>query len=165
MKSFLKYILFIPLIFSGYLYAQNNRYLKELSLLTIKNQQFDSIVFLSIHQLRNCNYYSKAFAFRITFKEIGDSVYIDIAVVHDKKTALTDHYWNPFGYFYFCEHLFVVFCDTLPYLFEQERERKQFWINDKPDILLTADYPEWLYLLLDNQFFLQKYINECGKKP
>jgi len=164
MKLFIKYFLFIPLIFSGYLYAQNSRYLKELSLLTIKSQQFDSIISNSICCLKNCNYYSKAIVFRVTIAEIRDSTYIDIAAVHDKKIALTDRYSNPFGYYFFCEHLFIVFCDTLPDIFEQEQFKKQFWINDKPDILLIADYPEWLYLFQDNKFFLKKAINECNKK-
>ncbi|MGB4293551.1 MAG: hypothetical protein WBJ37_11805 [Bacteroidales bacterium] len=164
MKLFIKYFLFIPLIFSGYLYAQNSRYLKELSLLTIKSQQFDSIISNSICCLKNCNYYSKAIVFRVTIAEIRDSTYIDIAAVHDKKIALTNRYGNPFGYYFFCEHLFIVFCDTLPDIFEQEQFKKQFWINDKPDILLIADYPEWLYLFQDNKFFLKKAINECNKK-
>jgi len=164
MKLFIKNFLFIPLIFSGYLYAQNSRYLKELSLLTIKSQQFDSIISNSICCLKNCNYYSKAIVFRVTIAEISDSTYIDIAAVHDKKIALTDLYGNPFGYYFFWEHLFIVFCDTLPDIFEQEQFKKQFWINDKPDILLIADYPEWLYLFQDNKFFLKKAINECNKK-
>lgn len=164
MKLFIKYFLLIPLIFSGYLYAQNSRYLKELSLLTIKSQQFDSIISNSICCLKNCNYYSKAIVFRVTIAEVRDSTYIDIAAVHDKKIALTDRYGNPFGYYFFCEHLFIVFCDTLPDIFEQEQFKKQFWINDKPDILLIADYPEWLYLFQDNKFFLKKAINECNKK-
>ena len=165
MKSFLKYFLLLPLLFSsGYLYSQNSRYLKELSLLTIINQQFDSIAYSSICRLKNCDSYSKAIVFRVTFAEIRDTTYIDIASVHDQKIALTDRFWNPFGYFLFCEHLFIVFCDTLPNVFEQEQLKKQFWINDKPDILLIADYPEWLYLYRDNRFVLKKSINECDKK-
>lgn len=166
MKLFIKYFLFIPLIFSGYIYAQNGRYLKELSLLTNKSKQFDSIISNSICSLKNCDYYSKDIVFRVTIAEIRDSTYIDIAAVHDKKIALTDLYSNPFGYFFSCEHLFIIFCDTLPLpnIFEQEQIKKQFCINDQPDILLFADYPEWLYLFQDNKFFLKKAINECSKK-
>lgn len=165
MKSILKYFLFIILVFNGDLYSQNSRYLKELSQLKTKNLQLDSIISNSICCLKNCDYYSKSIVFRVTVAEIKDSTYIDIAAVHDQKTALTDKYWKPFGYYFFCEHLLFVFCDTLPpSIFEQEKSKKQFWINNKPDILLTADYPEWLYLYQDKKFILKKTINECGKK-
>ncbi len=164
MKAFLIYLLIIPLIFNGDLFSQNNRYNKELPLLITKNQEFDSIITDIVCCLKKCSYYSKAIVFSITIVEKNDSIFIDIAANHDPKVVLTDRYWKPYGYFLCSEHLFFVFCDNLPNIFEIAKTKKMFVINDAIDILLIADYPEWLYLYTSNKFVLKKLVNECGNK-
>lgn len=121
----------------------------------------DSIISNTICRLKKCNNYTKAIVFNIINVKKNDSLFIDIMAVHDQKTALTDRYWKPYGYFSFNNHLFFIFCDSLPDIFKETKEKKIFTINDTPDILLVADYTEWLFFYGRNKFYLRKVINEC----
>ena len=115
MKLFIKYFLIIPLIFNGVLFAQSNKYDKELTLLKIKSQQLDSIINNAVCCLKDCNYYSKAIVFSIVIIEKSDSVFIDLSANYDLKTTLIfERYVNLYGYFYYKEHLFVVFFNNSP---------------------------------------------------
>lgn len=163
MKSLLKNLLIIPLIFNGVLFAQYNTYDKELTLLKIKSQQLDSVITNAVCCLKDCDYYSKAIVFSIVIIEKSDSIFIDLSANYDLKTTLIfEQYVNLYGYFYCKEHLFVVFFNNSPFnFFEITKFKRKFVV---PDIgSPVSDYPEWLYLYWDNRFVLKKAINECGK--
>ncbi|MCK9618286.1 MAG: hypothetical protein M0R21_10690 [Lentimicrobiaceae bacterium] len=164
MKSFLKHLLIIPLIFNGVLFAQCNKYDKELTLLKIKSQQLDSVITNAICCLKDCDYYSKAIVFSIVIIEKSDSVFIDLSANYDLKTTLIfEQYVNLYGCFYYKEHLFVVFLNNPPInFFETTKSKRKFVIHDIGSPV--SDYPEWLYLYTSNKFILKKLVNECGNK-
>ena len=164
MKAYLIYLLIIPLIFKGDLLSQNNKYDKELSLLIIKNQQFDTLISNAICCLKKCDYYSKAIVFSVIIGKKNDSTYVDLAANHDLGTTLIfERHWKLYGYFFFNGHLFVVFYDNLPNMFfEVAKTKKEFVINT--DVSPVSDYTEWLYFYKDDRFVLKKVINKCDKE-
>lgn len=163
MKIFLWFLLILFLC-TGDLFSQNRKYNKELPLLEIKDQIFDTIVSNAVYSLRKCQNYSKTIVYRITIVNEADSIFIDLAAAHDQKTILSDRYWNPYGYFTRKNHLFFVFCDNLPDFLGESKTKKTFIINDPIDFILAADYTEWLYLYLNKKFMLNRVINECHNR-
>jgi hypothetical protein len=161
MKKIIMSLIIFLLVFEGNLFLQNKKYNKELPLLSITNQQFDTLISDAVCSLKKCDYYSKAIVFSVTIGKKNDSLYVDLIANPNQQVVLMNSHKNPLGYFFNNQHLFFVFCDTLPNIFKKTKTKKIFIINDTQDFWFVADFTEWLYLYHNDRFSLKEVIGPC----
>jgi hypothetical protein len=167
-----KNILIILLSLSCLLsYGQHKN--KEINLieLNINDNKLDDVLDSIISQEKKCNYYNCDLVFGITINKSEEDAYLVIDSLLDENIALG---LNPYGYFYYDKHLFLVDGDMESQLLDKTKKNKKFKYleydptykpknGEKKKIFVFTDdsFSQWEFLYRNQKLLLQKKTSSC----
>lgn len=146
---------------------------KEINLiqLNISNTELDSTLDLIINQEKKCSYYSCDLLFGITINKNKEDTYLVIDSLLDENIALG---LNPYGYFYYKNHLFLVDGDMENQLLNKAEKKRKFKYleydptyqpknGEKKKIFVFTDdsFSQWEFLYTDQRLLLKKKTSFC----
>ena len=135
-------------------------YDKGLLKLVTANIRLEETLVRSVEYLKRCKNYDSTIVFKLVTVKGEGGTFLSISCSRSKDILLNDKR-NPYGYFVFHEHLFIVCGDTSTTWFSHGSDKELFSINREPAIYMVEEPPEWLYEFTGDRFSLRKMINEC----
>ena len=130
--------------------------------LTISSPQLDSILSDCISQFEKHNVYSENISLAVITKEVDDNIFYDFTFVYDidYKIGNVYHTEPKIAYLKYKKHDVFVFYDSkIPFGFINTGIFKKVKLKYY-DFFPVADFPEWLYYVKDDIFYLYKKINQ-----
>lgn len=163
--KYLKIIFFILLTsvqLIGYSQDYGQTSYVDFRILTISSPQLDSILSDCISQFEKYNVYSENISLAVITKEVDDDIFYDFTFIYDIDYEMGNafHTKPMIAYLKFKKHDVFVFYDSkIPFGFintgiSQKVKLKHY------GFFPVADFPEWLYYVKDNIFYLYKKINQ-----
>ena len=155
-------ILLIAAHFIGYSQNYEQYSSVDFQTLTISSPQLDSILSDCISQFEKHDAYSENISLAVITKEVDDSIFYDFTFIYDIDYEMGNafHTKPMIAYLKFKKHDVFVFYDSkIPFGFintgiSQKVKLKHYCFFP------VADFPEWLYYVKDNIFYLYKNINQ-----
>ncbi|NCT18964.1 MAG: hypothetical protein GW771_12110 [Flavobacteriia bacterium] len=154
---------------SGYSQHKN----KEINLvqLGINNTELDLALDSIINQEKKCSYYTCDLIFGITINKNEEDTYLVIDSLLDKNIAFG---LNPYGYFYYKKHLFLVDGDVSSQLLDRTEKKRNFKYleydptyipknGEKKKIFVFTDdsFSQWEFLYKNQKLLLKKKTSSC----
>ena len=130
--------------------------------LTISSPQLDSILSDCISQFEKRNDYSENISLAVITKEVDDNIFYDFTFVYeiDYKIGNVYHTEPKIAYLKYKKHDVFVFYDSkIPFGFINTGIFKKVKLKHY-GFFPVADFPEWLYYVKDDIFYLYKKINQ-----
>ena len=161
----LKIIFSILLIAAHFIgYSQNYEQYSNVDFLTltISSPQLDSILSDCISQFEKCDVYSENISLAVITKEVDDSIFYDFTFIYDIDYEMGNafHTKPMIAYLKFKKHDVFVFYDSkIPFGFINTGISQKVKLKHYCFFPVT-DFPEWLYYVKDDIFYLYKNINQ-----
>ena len=159
-------IIFLVLLIAAHLAGYSQDYEKysnvDFLTLTISSPQLDSILSDCISQFEKCDVYSENISLAVITKEVDDSIFYDFTFIYDIDYEMGNafHTKPMIAYLKFKKHDVFVFYDSkIPFGFINTGISQKVKLKHYGFFPVT-DFPEWLYYVKDDIFYLYKNINQ-----
>ena len=155
-------ILLIAAHFIGYSQNYEQYSSVDFQALTISSPQLDSILSDCISQFEKCDVYSENISLAVITKEVDDSIFYDFTFIYDIDYEMGNafHTKPMIAYLKFKKHDVFVFYDSkIPFGFINTGISQKVKLKHYGFFPVT-DFPEWLYYVKDDIFYLYKNINQ-----
>lgn len=160
---------FFIFCFCGFsVFAQHMEKYNELTRLKIADKDICPILDSIVSHEKECEYYSDSLMFSIHIRNSENKFFISIESIMDSNIVQG---LNPYGYFYFKDHLMFVDGETCQELFLKTKETKLFQYIDydpayqeKEEVIqvYTDDsYSQWLYWYINGKLTLEDKSSSC----
>lgn len=152
-------------------YSQHKNKEANLIQLNIENNELNNTLDSIINQEKKCSYYSCDLIFGITLNKSNQDAYLVVDSLLDENIALG---LNPYGYFYYKKHLFLVDGDIASQLLSKTEKIKKFKYliydptykpknGEKKKIFVFTDdsFSQWEFLYSNQKLLLKKKTFSC----
>ena len=182
MKKVLKFfITFMLCINSVNVFAQYIEKQIDLYHLSFENKNLTTILDSIILHEKKCNYYDCNLLFSFRIQEFEDNYILIVIESNNNKDLLMRH--NPYGFFYYQNHMFIVIGDNLEELFsicgqkvsfkyleidldyyiEQSKKQKynKNTIIELP-FIIDDSFSQWSYIYNNGEFIFEGKSSFCN---
>lgn len=174
MKLNLIYILSIFCFYSSTVFSQHSRETCDLHLLSITDTPLISILDSITSFEKKCDYYNDSLFFTVNVRKINDTNDIyELYVASSNDINGTLDFDPVLGYFYYKNHLFLVYRNVSEKFFKQTETVKSFTYTKYDDSYQKGDtlilyyiiddsFTNWVYWYVKDKFIFKDRSSSCN---